>query len=593
MSVSVLRLRLVWVLMATFLNAALCRVYRDKGRVGFVTLQRPSLDQSSSPFSVSSRRQRQRRGVTAPQMIFDQVAKGLKTGMEKIAGIERLNSESIQPALAEIKKVLVDADCNIRVVNALVKTVAFKADGVRKLKGVTAQQQFFKLVKDEIQEVLGGSDASLARRVDGRPTVILLAGLQGTGKTTFASKLAYYCAKKEDPARKKVLLVAADVYRPAAIDQLVTMGGKTNTTVYAPGADIDPVRIAREAVEKAKNEGFDTVVVDTAGRQAIDEDLMDELARIKNTVKPDETLLVVDAMTGQEAAALTRQFDERIGITGAVLTKLDGDTRGGAALSVRGVSGKPIKFAGVGERVEDIELFRPDRMASRIVGMGDMMTLVEKAQDAFDSTNFDQVKIFKKVAEDRYDFNDFMGQIEAIGKMGGVGKIFEFLPGMADKMNNDVLRKAAQNLKIFRKIHAAMTPEERKNPKAFIRGKQADERITRIAAETGLTMYAVRSFTTQFMQIRKAMKQQTQKTFGSMDYLKGKSVEDLKKMSPDDLKALNTAAEAGQQAATGQNIPRKMRRQMEIKGASAKEVQRQAQERQANMMRQGGGGGPK
>ncbi|CAM9370314.1 unnamed protein product [Pylaiella littoralis] len=318
-------------------------------------------------------------GRAAPiGMMFDTLAENMAGVANLFTGQKTITESSVEGALKEVRRSLLDADVNLKVTNRLVDAVKAKAVGMKLIDGVTPEQQFVKIMNDELVEIMGAEQAPLARRTDGKPTVILLAGLQGTGKTTAAAKLAKYLKQEEEP--KKVLLVAGDIYRPAAVDQLISLGERIDVEVFSMGQGVDPVEITKAGLERAVEGGFDTVIVDTAGRQVVDDTLMTELKNIQVASEADEVLLVVDAMTGQEAATLASVFNEKIGITGAVLTKMDGDTRGGAALSVQGVSQKPIKFVGVGEKLDDLEPFYPDRMASRILGMGDVVTLVEKAQ---------------------------------------------------------------------------------------------------------------------------------------------------------------------------------------------------------------------
>ncbi len=398
---------------------------------------------------------------TQLNMMFDQLSSALTEVAKNFGGKQRMTENSIEPALKSVRRALLDADVNIDVATALIDGVKRRSLGKEVTKGVTAEQQFIKAMYDELLDMMGGDaeaqasngmvgspslqspTATLASSSDSsKPAVILLAGLQGAGKTTAAAKLALYLKEREvDPnaisdmseeersktlvsrlpkRNRKVLLAAADVYRPAAIEQLQILGKQIDVEVFSMGVDADPADIAKAAVEKAKKEGFDTVVVDTAGRQVVDEELMEELRRIKKTVQPDETLLVVDAMTGQAAASLTASFDSAVGITGAILTKLDGDSRGGAAVSIRGVSGKPIKFVGVGEKTADLEPFYPDRMASRILGMGDVISLVEKA--SMEVSDADAARMQEKMAKAEFDFDDFMTQSRMVSKMGSMAE---------------------------------------------------------------------------------------------------------------------------------------------------------------------------
>ena len=311
--------------------------------------------------------------------MFEALSERFESAWKKLRGQDKISEANIQEALKDVRRALLEADVNLQVVKAFVAEVREQALGAEVVSGINPGQQFIKIVSDELTKLMGETNAPLAH-ADSPPTVILMAGLQGTGKTTATAKLALHLRKQS----RSTLMVATDVYRPAAVDQLVTLGQQIDVPVFELGTDADPVEIARQGVAKAKAEGVDTVIVDTAGRLQIDPKMMAELAQIKAAIQPDEVLLVVDAMTGQEAATLTRTFHDEIGVTGAILTKMDGDTRGGAALSVRQVSGQPIKFVGVGEKVEALQPFYPDRMASRILGMGDVLTLVEKAQEAVD-----------------------------------------------------------------------------------------------------------------------------------------------------------------------------------------------------------------
>ncbi|HAG84692.1 MAG TPA: signal recognition particle protein, partial [Cyanobacteria bacterium UBA12227] len=343
--------------------------------------------------------------------MFDALAESLEEAWKKLRGQDKIRESNIQDALKEVRRALLSADVNLQVVKDFISEVEAKAQGAEVISGVRPDQQFIKIVYDELVEVMGESNVPLAEAKTA-PTIVLMAGLQGTGKTTATAKLALHLRKSD----RTCLLVATDVYRPAAIDQLVTLGQQIEVPVFEMGTDTDPVEIARQGVAQARETGVDTVIIDTAGRLQIDQTMMRELARIKETIQPHEVLLVVDAMTGQEAANLTRTFHEEIGITGAILTKLDGDTRGGAALSVRRVSGQPIKFVGVGEKVEALQPFYPDRMASRILGMGDVLTLVEKAQEEIDLA--DAAKMQEKMLKAQFDFSDFLKQMRLLKNMG-------------------------------------------------------------------------------------------------------------------------------------------------------------------------------
>jgi signal recognition particle subunit SRP54 len=401
--------------------------------------------------------------------MFEALADRLEGAWKKLRGQDKISESNIQDALKEVRRALLEADVNLQVVKDFVAEVSTKAQGAEVVKGVRPDQQFVKIVHEELVRVMGETNVPLAQ-AEQSPTVVLMAGLQGTGKTTASAKLALHLRKQN----RRALLVATDIYRPAAIDQLVTLGKQIDVPVFQLGTGVDPVEIARQGIEYAKAEGIDTAIVDTAGRLQIDRDLMAELANIKKTIQPDETLLVVDAMTGQEAATLTRTFNEEIGITGAILTKLDGDSRGGAALSVRRVSGQPIKFVGMGEKVEALQPFYPERMASRILGMGDVLTLVEKAQEEFDIA--DAEKMQEKILSAKFDFNDFLKQTRLMKNMGSLGGIMKLIPGM-NKMSDDQLQQGETQLKRCEAMINSMTPEERKNPELLASSPSRRRRI--------------------------------------------------------------------------------------------------------------------
>jgi signal recognition particle subunit SRP54 len=369
-------------------------------------------------------------------------------------------------------------------------------------------EQFISLLASELVDTMGKEQAPLMKRGDGRPNVILLAGLQGAGKTTAVGKLAKWALTQKYSS--KLLLVAADIYRPAAIEQLQTLGAKVGVDVYTEGKDVSPVQISRRALAKAIAEQYDTVIIDTAGRQIVDDRLMDELRQIKAAVTPDEVLLVVDAMIGQEAAILTSRFNDDIGITGAILTKMDGDTRGGSALSIRGVSGKPIKFVGVGEGLDDLEPFYPDRMASRILGMGDIKTFIEKAQDIYSKEQ--AAEVARKMQKGSFDFNDMLKQLQQVKKLGGMNALAKMIPGMANKLADEQLFEAERKTKQVELIISAMTDEERSNPDLLTRygGKkellmESVNRRREIAKNVGLTERDIDSFMSDFLRTRKMM----------------------------------------------------------------------------------------
>jgi signal recognition particle subunit SRP54 len=462
------------------------------------------------------------------------------------------------PALRSVRRALLDADVNVNVADTLIEGVKTRSLGKEVLEGITAEQQFIKAMYDELLDMMGGDStnnnnninnnnnnninnnilpaATLAYRRPGtgeRPTVVLLAGLQGAGKTTAAGKLALYLKEREvdydavianqqqqqpqvlasnlPKRQRKVLLVAADVYRPAAIKQLQILGESIQVDVFSKGTDADPVDIAREALLKATAEGYDTVLVDTAGRQVVDTDLMNELRNIKAAVRPDETLLVVDAMTGQEAASLTAAFDSAVGITGAILTKMDGDSRGGAAVSVRGVSGKPIKFVGTGERTVDLEPFYPDRMASRILGMGDIVSLVEKA--AAQVSDREAAEMQKKMLEARFDFDDFIKQAKLVSTMGNLAGVAKMMPGMG-QINMSQIKEVEARLKKNEAMIRSMTKEERARPELFITHPTARSRIMRITKGSGNSFESGAQFMSEFQRMR-TMMSRMQKQMGS------------------------------------------------------------------------------
>ncbi|MBD2014238.1 signal recognition particle protein [Microcoleus sp. FACHB-53] len=428
--------------------------------------------------------------------MFDALAERLEDAWKKLRGQDKISQSNIQEALKEVRRALLSADVNLQVVKDFVADVETKAQGAEVLSGVRPDQQFIKIVYDELVQVMGETNIPLAQ-ADTAPTIVLMAGLQGTGKTTATAKLALHLQKQN----RTCLLVATDVYRPAAIDQLVTLGQQINVPVFELGADADPVEIARQGVARAKETGVDTVIIDTAGRLQIDQDMMGELARIKQTVQPHETLLVVDSMTGQEAANLTRTFHDQIGITGAILTKLDGDTRGGAALSVRRVSGQPIKFVGVGEKVEALQPFYPDRMASRILGMGDVLTLVEKAQEEIDLA--DAEKMQEKMLTAKFDFSDFLKQMRLLKNMGSLGGLMKMIPGMG-KLSADQLQQGETKLKQSEALINSMTAEERRNPDLLA---SSPSRRRRIARGAGYTERDVTNLVSEFTKMRNLMQQ--------------------------------------------------------------------------------------
>ncbi|HEY9794397.1 MAG TPA: signal recognition particle protein, partial [Leptolyngbyaceae cyanobacterium] len=429
---------------------------------------------------------------------------------KKLRGQDKISQANIQDALKEVRRALLSADVNLQVVKDFVADVEAKAQGAEVISGVRPDQQFIKIVYDELVQVMGETNVPLAK-ADTAPTIVLMAGLQGTGKTTATAKLALHLRKQESAC----LLVATDVYRPAAIDQLITLGQQIDVPVFELGKDANPVEIARQGVARARELGVDTVIIDTAGRLQIDQDMMGELARIKETVQPHETLLVVDAMTGQEAANLTRTFHEQIGITGAILTKLDGDSRGGAALSVRRISGQPIKFVGVGEKVEALQPFYPDRMASRILGMGDVLTLVEKAQEEIDLV--DAEKMQEKMLTAKFDFSDFLKQMRLLKNMGSLGGLMKMIPGMG-KLSADQLQQGETKLKQSEAMINSMTVEERRNPDLL---SSSPSRRRRIARGSGYAERDVSNLVSEFTKMRTLMQQMGQGQMPAMPGMGG------------------------------------------------------------------------
>ncbi len=442
--------------------------------------------------------------------MFEALADKLDDAWKKLRGQGKISKSNIQDSIKEVRRALISADVNIQVVKSFVEEVEKKALGAEVVSGVDPGQQFIKIVYDELVAVMGESNVPIAH-ADQAPTVILMAGLQGTGKTTATAKLALYLRKQD----RSCLMVGTDVYRPAAIDQLLTLGNQIDIPVFEMGTDANPVDIARQGIEKAKELGVDTVIVDTAGRLQIDSDMMDELAQIKQTIKPDDTLLVVDAMTGQEAANLTYTFHEQIGITGAILTKLDGDSRGGAALSVRQISGQPIKFVGTGEKVEALEPFYPDRLASRILNMGDILTLVEKAQEEFDLA--DAAKMQEKIMEARFDFNDFLKQMKLMKNMGSLGGVLKLIPGM-NKLSGADLEKGENQLKQTESMINSMTKQERSEPELLA---QSPSRRRRVAKGSGFEEKDVSKLVKDFTRMRSMMQQMGQGGMPGMPAMPG------------------------------------------------------------------------
>ena len=428
--------------------------------------------------------------------MFDALAEKVQSAIEKIGRKGRIDEETLEKGIREIKLALLEADVNYRVVSKFIKDIKEKALGAKVIKGVNPAQQLVKIVHDELVETLGGEAEKL--NLKGKPSVILLIGLQGSGKTTTAAKLANYLKKQG----KKVLLTSADVYRPAAMLQLKKLGDQIGVPVFLEENEKDAVKIAEDALRKAKEEGYEILIVDTAGRLHIDEEMLEEARRIKEKVVPDETLFVVDAMTGQESVNIAKAFDERVGMNGIILTKMDSDARGGVALSVKGVTGKPIKFAGVGEKIDDFEPFYPDRVASRILGMGDIVSLVEKAQEVIDEK--EALSMQEKLLSGEFTLEDFRQQLRMIQRLGPLQQIIKMIPGLSSQKMLKQLEKAIDDKKLKRieAIINSMTPEERRNH-AIINAS----RKRRIARGSGTSVKEVDALIKQFVQAKMAMKQ--------------------------------------------------------------------------------------
>ena len=410
---------------------------------------------------------------------------------KKIRGHGRLSESNIKDALREVKMSLLEADVNYKVVKDFTNKISEKAIGTEVIRGINPAQQFIKLVNDELVELLGGTSSKLTKGLR-NPTIIMLAGLQGAGKTTFAAKLAKFLKKQNE----KLLLVGVDVYRPAAIKQLQVLGQQIGVDVYSEEDTKDVVGIATRAIEKAKEINATYMIVDTAGRLHIDETLMEELKELKRAIKPQEILLVVDAMIGQDAVNLAESFNNALSVDGVILTKLDGDTRGGAALSIKAVVGKPIKFIGVGEKLNDIEIFHPDRLVSRILGMGDVVSLVEKAQEVIDENEAKSLE--EKIKSQKFDLNDFLKQLQTIKRLGSLGGILKLIPGMP---KIDDLAPAEKEMKKVEAIIQSMTKEERKKPDIL----KASRKI-RIAKGSGTEVSDVNKLLKQFEQMKSMMK---------------------------------------------------------------------------------------
>ena len=424
--------------------------------------------------------------------MFENLSDRLERSFKILKGEGKITEINVAETLKDVRRALLDADVNYKVAKTFTDTVKEKALGMNVLTAIKPGQLMVKLVHDELAELMGGQAVDL--KLENKPAIILMSGLQGSGKTTFSGKLANMLKNKR---HKKPLLVACDVYRPAAIQQLHVVGEQVGVPVYSELENKDVISIAEHALQEAKAKGNDVVIVDTAGRLAIDEQMMDEIERLKNFLNPDETLFVVDSMTGQDAVNTAKEFNDRLDFDGVVLTKLDGDTRGGAALSIRTVVTKPIKFIGTGEKMEAIDVFHPSRMADRILGMGDVVSLVERAQEQFDEEEAKRLE--KKLRKNQFDFNDFMGQIQQIKKMGNIKDLASMIPGVGKAIKDiDIDDNAFKGIEA---IINSMTPKERQNPDIINQSRRL-----RIAKGSGTKIEEVNRLMKQFDQTRKMMK---------------------------------------------------------------------------------------
>lgn len=440
--------------------------------------------------------------------MFENLSDRLERSFKILKGEGKITEINVAETLKDVRRALLDADVNYKVAKTFTDTVKQKALGMNVLTAVKPGQLMVKLVHDELASLMGGEAVEL--KLEGRPSIVLMSGLQGSGKTTFSGKLANMLKNKK---HKKPLLVACDVYRPAAIQQLMVVGEQVGVPVYSEPENKNVNEIADNAIREAKAKGYDTVIIDTAGRLAVDEEMMNEIEGLKNHVNPNETLFVVDSMTGQDAVNTAKEFNDRLDFDGVVLTKLDGDTRGGAALSIRTVVTKPIKFIGTGEKMEAVDVFHPERMADRILGMGDVVSLVERAQEQFDEEEARRLQ--KKIQKNQFDFNDFMNQIQQIKKMGNIKDLAAMIPGVGKAIRDvDIDDNAFKGIEA---IIQSMTPKERTNPELL-----NTSRRQRIAKGSGTSIQEVNRLIKQFDQTRKMMKMITgSKMAGMMGRMKG------------------------------------------------------------------------
>ena len=440
--------------------------------------------------------------------MFDNLSERLERSFKILKGEGKITEINVAETLKDVRKALLDADVNYKVAKSFTDKVKEKALGQNVLTAVKPSQLMVKIVHDELTQLMGGETAEI--NINARPAVILMSGLQGSGKTTFSGKLARMLKSKKN---RKPLLVACDVYRPAAIEQLRVLAEQINVPMYSEPDSKNPVQIAQNAIQEAKAKGYDLVIVDTAGRLAVDEEMMNEIAAIKEAIQPDEILFVVDAMTGQDAVNTAKEFNERLDFNGVVLTKLDGDTRGGAALSIRTVVNKPIKFVGTGEKLDAIDQFHPARMADRILGMGDIVSLVERAQEQYDEEEAKRLQ--KKIAKNQFDFNDFMSQIQQIKRMGNLKELASMIPGVGKALKDVEIDDNA--FKSIEAIINSMTPKERTHPEIL-----NSSRRTRIAKGSGTTIQEVNRLIKQFDETRKMMSMLTGNKMAKMMMKKGK-----------------------------------------------------------------------
>lgn len=434
--------------------------------------------------------------------MFENLSERLERSFKILKGEGKITEINVSETLKDVRRALLDADVNYKVAKNFTDTVKQKALGQNVLTSVKPGQLMVKIVHDELAQLMGAHAREL--KLSSRPSVILMAGLNGAGKTTLSGKLAFHLKQKK---HRKPLLVACDVYRPAAVEQLRVLAEQIEVPIYMNLTEKDPVKIAQEGIQEAKAKGYDTVIVDTAGRLAVDEELMNEIAAIKAAITPDDTLFVVDAMTGQDAVNTAKEFNDRLDYEGVVLTKLDGDTRGGAALSIRTVVDKPIMFVGTGEKMEALDVFHPERMADRILGMGDIVSLVERAQDIFDEE--EARKLQRKIQKNKFDFNDFLAQIQQIKKMGNLKDLASMIPGMGKALKDVEIDDNA--FKGIEAIILSMTPKERENPEILNKSRRE-----RIAKGSGTKVQDVNRLIKQFDQTRKMMKLVTGANMGKL-----------------------------------------------------------------------------